>query len=160
MTQEAFANFIYNNFLFDIPKILDLCVLYKENPVLSKIVQNILGAQKNYYNDFKICMRDIVKAIESSKKKLRNIFELDGIYSFDGNFSNKISNLITRTQKNVKEIFEIVYYLTDFVISLNNLIGFEPKIICDILLEEKFEHKYQAIFILFIFISNRNVIKI
>jgi len=141
MSQEAFGNFIYNNFLFDIPKILDLCVLYKENPVLSKIVQNIFGAQKNYYKDFKICMRDIVKAVETSKKKLRNIFELDDIYSFDGNFSNKISNLIGRTQKNIKEIFEIVYYLTDFVITLNDLIGFEPKMICEILFEEKFEQK-------------------
>ena len=38
-------------------------------------MQNIFGAHKNYYNDFKICMRDIVKAVESSKKKLRNTGE-------------------------------------------------------------------------------------
>ena len=90
MTQEAFASIIYNNFLFDIPKILDLCVLYKENPVLSKIVQNLFSAQKNYFQDFKACMRDIMRAVETSKKKLRSIFELDGMYNFNENFSNKI----------------------------------------------------------------------
>ena len=140
MTQEAFASIIYNNFLFDIPKILDLCVLYKENPVLSKIVQNLFGAQKNYFQDFKACMRDIMRAVETSKKKLRSIFELDGMYNFNENFSNKISSLIASTQRNMKDIFEVFYYLTDFVITLNDLIGFEPKI-CDILFEEKFEHK-------------------
>ena len=138
MTPEAFSSIIYNNFLFDIPKVLDLCVLYKENPILSKIIQNLFSTQKNYYQDFKLCIRDIIKAMESSKRKLRNIFELDSVYNFNDNFSNKISTLNDRTQSSLKDIFEIIYYLTDFVITLNDLISFETKI-CDYLFEEKFE---------------------
>ena len=138
MTTEAFANIIYNNFLFDITKMLDLCVLYKENAILTKIIQNLFNTEKKYFEDFKLCIRDIIKALETSKRKLRNIFELDSVYNFNDNFTNKISNLNEKTKSNLKEIFEIIYYLTDFVITLNSLADFEPKI-CDYLFEEKFE---------------------
>lgn len=59
MNVEAFANIIYNNFLFDVPKILDLCVLYKKNPVLPKMIENLFKNQENYFSDFKICVNDI-----------------------------------------------------------------------------------------------------
>lgn len=61
MSQNAYADLIYNNYLFDIPKILDLCVLYKKNPVLDKIVENLFNTQKNYFEDFKMCIKDIIK---------------------------------------------------------------------------------------------------
>ena len=61
LSVEAFAKIIYNNFLFDIPKILDLCVLYKKNQILPKIIENIFNCQKKYFEDFKICIKDITK---------------------------------------------------------------------------------------------------
>lgn len=68
MTQEGFAHLIYNHFLFDIPKILDLCVLYNKNPVLSKLIENLFNAQKSYYEDFKLCLKDINKVYLKFKK--------------------------------------------------------------------------------------------
>ncbi len=61
MDRNAFASIIYDNFLFDIPKILDLCVLYKQNPVLNKLIENLFTSQPNYYDDFKMCIKDIIK---------------------------------------------------------------------------------------------------
>lgn len=61
LTPEAFANLIYENFLFDIPKILDLCVLYQNNPVLSKLIENLFNLQPNYFDDFRHCIKDIIK---------------------------------------------------------------------------------------------------
>jgi activating signal cointegrator complex subunit 2 len=61
MDREAFASIIYDNFLFDIPKVLDLCVLYKQNPVLNKLIENLFASQPNYYSDFKMCIKDIIK---------------------------------------------------------------------------------------------------
>ncbi len=61
MTQQGFADLIYENFLFDIPKILDLCVLYKNNPVLVRLVENLFNTQEKYYQDFRSCVRDIIK---------------------------------------------------------------------------------------------------
>ena len=63
LTPEGFAELIYNHFLFDIPKILDICVLYKKNEIVSKMIENIFNLQKNYFNDFKRCVKDIVKVM-------------------------------------------------------------------------------------------------
>jgi len=60
MNADAFANIIYNYYLFDIPKIFDLCVLYKKNPVLVKMIENLFRTQSNYFNDFKMCIKDIL----------------------------------------------------------------------------------------------------
>ncbi len=63
MNAEAFADIVYNYFLFDIPKIFDLCVLYKKNPVLVKMIDNLFKSQSSYFNDFKICIKDILSVI-------------------------------------------------------------------------------------------------
>lgn len=129
---------IYKYFLFDIPKILDLCVLYKNNPVLEKLIENLFNSQKNYFDDFKHCIKDIIKAIETSKKKLRSIFDLDSIYEFIQNNSTKEKDINNKIKKNLKEILEIIYYLTDFVRTLIDLISIQTKL-AEYLFDQKFE---------------------
>ncbi|XP_008839296.1 activating signal cointegrator 1 complex subunit 2 isoform X2 [Nannospalax galili] len=53
ISPSAFGDILYNNFLFDIPKILDLCVLFgKGNSLLlQKMIGNIFIQQPSYYND-------------------------------------------------------------------------------------------------------------
>ena len=66
LSQEAFANIIYNNYLFDIPKIIDICVLYRKNEILPKMIGNLFKTQEKYFNDFKVCVKDIFKVIWNS----------------------------------------------------------------------------------------------
>uniref|UniRef100_A0A7N4NG59 Activating signal cointegrator 1 complex subunit 2 n=1 Tax=Sarcophilus harrisii TaxID=9305 RepID=A0A7N4NG59_SARHA len=49
----AFGEILYNNFLFDIPKMLDLCVLFGKGnqPLLQKMIENIFIQQPSYYSD-------------------------------------------------------------------------------------------------------------
>lgn len=61
MTPEAFSNIIYNNYLFDIPKIIDICVLFKKNEILAKMIGNLFKTQEKYFSDFKMCLKDINK---------------------------------------------------------------------------------------------------
>eukprot|EP00050_Salpingoeca_kvevrii_P017016 m.60837 g.60837 ORF g.60837 m.60837 type:complete len:681 (-) comp7308_c0_seq1:72-2114(-) len=53
MTAEAYANLIYDNWVFDVPKLLDLCAIYgrKPRPLLSKMVGNIFAKQPKYHQD-------------------------------------------------------------------------------------------------------------
>lgn len=60
MTPEVYAKAIYNNYLFDIPKIFDLCVLYKKNQLLPKMIDNLFKTQQKYYDDFKTSVKDIL----------------------------------------------------------------------------------------------------
>ncbi|MEQ2257617.1 Activating signal cointegrator 1 complex subunit 2 [Ilyodon furcidens] len=52
-TPAVFGEIIYDNFLFDIPKILDLCVLFGKGntQLLHKMIENIFTQQPAYYND-------------------------------------------------------------------------------------------------------------
>uniref|UniRef100_A0A8C7CSG8 Activating signal cointegrator 1 complex subunit 2 n=1 Tax=Oncorhynchus kisutch TaxID=8019 RepID=A0A8C7CSG8_ONCKI len=53
ITPTVFGEIIYNNFLFDIPKILDLCVLFGKGnaQLLHKMIENIFTQQPCYYGD-------------------------------------------------------------------------------------------------------------
>uniref|UniRef100_A0A8D2JL52 Activating signal cointegrator 1 complex subunit 2 n=1 Tax=Varanus komodoensis TaxID=61221 RepID=A0A8D2JL52_VARKO len=53
ITPSVFGEILYNNFLFDIPKILDLCVLFGKgnNVLLSKMIENIFTQQPSYFSD-------------------------------------------------------------------------------------------------------------
>lgn len=53
LTPAVFGEIIYENFLFDIPKILDLCVLFGKgnSQLLHKMIENIFTQQPSYYGD-------------------------------------------------------------------------------------------------------------
>jgi hypothetical protein len=69
------------------------------------------------------------KAIETSKKKLREIFELESEYSAIGKATQKKkSSLVDTVKSQFKEIFEVIYYLIDFFKTLNNLLKVHPKL--------------------------------
>lgn len=53
ITPAVFGEIIYDNFLFDIPKLLDLCVLFGRGngQLLHKMIENIFTQQPSYYND-------------------------------------------------------------------------------------------------------------
>ncbi|XP_034027034.1 activating signal cointegrator 1 complex subunit 2 [Thalassophryne amazonica] len=53
LSPAVFGEIIYENFLFDIPKILDLCVLFGKgnSQLLHKMIENIFTQQPAYYSD-------------------------------------------------------------------------------------------------------------
>ncbi|XP_043925681.1 activating signal cointegrator 1 complex subunit 2 [Protopterus annectens] len=70
-TPSAFGELIYNNFLFDVPKILDLCVLYgKGNSLLlQKMIGNIFTQQPSYYNDLNETVPTILQVLDTILNK-------------------------------------------------------------------------------------------
>ncbi|KAM4808550.1 activating signal cointegrator 1 complex subunit 2 isoform 2-T2 [Rhinophrynus dorsalis] len=53
ITPSVFGEILYNNFLFDIPKLMDICVLFGKgnSALLQKMIGNIFQQQPNYYQD-------------------------------------------------------------------------------------------------------------
>ncbi|XP_044144456.1 activating signal cointegrator 1 complex subunit 2 [Bufo gargarizans] len=53
ITPSLFGEILYNNFLFDIPKLLDICVLFGKgnSAILQKMIGNIFQQQPSYYQD-------------------------------------------------------------------------------------------------------------
>ena len=65
ITPHVFGEILYENFLFDIPKIFDLCVLYGEGngPLLTKIVDNIFTQQPKYNDDLQCAIPTVIQVI-------------------------------------------------------------------------------------------------
>ena len=70
------------------------------------------------------------------------MFDLDANYKFEQQSKSqqqKTSALYKKILNNSREAFEYIYYLTDFVYTLNHLIDLQPKL-ADSLFDAKFEH--------------------
>ncbi|KAL2092131.1 hypothetical protein ACEWY4_011929 [Coilia grayii] len=67
ITSEVFGEIIYNNFLFDIPKILDLCVLFGKgnSQLLQKMIENIFTQQPSYYGDLNETVPSILQVLDT-----------------------------------------------------------------------------------------------
>jgi len=53
LTPSVFGEILYENFLFDVPKLFDLCVLYGagNKQLVTKMVDNIFTQQPKYNDD-------------------------------------------------------------------------------------------------------------
>ncbi|XP_036382995.1 activating signal cointegrator 1 complex subunit 2 [Megalops cyprinoides] len=71
ITPAVFGEIIYNNFLFDIPKILDLCVLYGKgnSQLLHKMIENIFTQQPSYYSDLEEAVPTVIQVLDTILEK-------------------------------------------------------------------------------------------
>lgn len=111
ISPSAFGEILYNNFLFDIPKILDLCVLFGKgnSPLLKKMIGNIFNQQPSYYNDLDESMPTILQVFS-------NILQHSGLQG-DGASSTpqklEERGRLTPSDMPLLELKDIVLYLCD-----------------------------------------------
>ncbi|XP_070256360.1 activating signal cointegrator 1 complex subunit 2 isoform X2 [Myotis yumanensis] len=111
ISPSAFGEILYNNFLFDIPKILDLCVLFGKgnSPLLKKMIGNIFNQQPSYYNDLDESMPTILQVFS-------NILQHSGLQG-DGASSTpqklEERGRLTPSEMPLPELKDIVLYLCD-----------------------------------------------
>ncbi|CAF3453483.1 unnamed protein product [Rotaria sp. Silwood1] len=65
-TPQGFGHVIYDNYIFDIPRLFDICSLYAVNnkELLSKMIGNIFKQQEAYTKD----LHDAIKSIKDSSQ--------------------------------------------------------------------------------------------
>ncbi|EDO35655.1 predicted protein, partial [Nematostella vectensis] len=122
LTPEVFGDILYNHFLFDIPKLMDLCALYggesnQNMPLLRKMIVNIFSKQPKYYGDLDATIPTLVET-------LNNILSKCGLAESTTNSPQKLSeqprdpgqNLTTQdTRDLVSYILDIGHTLTAFM---------------------------------------------
>ncbi|XP_077416584.1 activating signal cointegrator 1 complex subunit 2 isoform X2 [Vanacampus margaritifer] len=71
ITPAVFGEILYENFLFDVPKIMDLCVLFGKGnaPLLHKMIENIFIQQPSYYRDLDDIMPTILEVFNTIMEK-------------------------------------------------------------------------------------------
>ncbi|XP_070483022.1 activating signal cointegrator 1 complex subunit 2 isoform X1 [Equus przewalskii] len=111
ISPSAFGEILYNNFLFDIPKILDLCVLFGKgnSPLLQKMIGSIFLQQPSYYNDLDETMPTILQVFS-------NILQHCGLQGDGANATpQKLEERgrLTPSDMPLLELKDIVLYLCD-----------------------------------------------
>jgi activating signal cointegrator complex subunit 2 len=73
ITPEVFGEIVYENFLFDIPKVLDLCALYGHcnAALLGKMVTNIFTHQRKYLQDLSATVPTLMEVRNSKNKSIK-----------------------------------------------------------------------------------------
>ncbi|KAM8819403.1 activating signal cointegrator 1 complex subunit 2 isoform 2-T2 [Rhynchonycteris naso] len=111
ISPSAFGEILYDNFLFDIPKILDLCVLFGKgnSPLLKKMIGNIFMQQPSYYNDLDETMPTILQVFS-------NILQHSGLQGEGASATPQKLEERSRLTPNdmpLLELKDIVLYLCD-----------------------------------------------
>lgn len=121
ITPEVFGEILYNNFLFDIPKILDLCSLFgKSNgPLLSKMIGNVFAQQPKYTDD-------LCETVPTILQILGNIAAECGIHlEGTGQSPQKLdprSSGCSLSALSVGQLQDILLYISDTTITLNTFL--------------------------------------
>ncbi|XP_062999868.1 activating signal cointegrator 1 complex subunit 2 [Elgaria multicarinata webbii] len=116
ITPSVFGEILYNNFLFDIPKILDLCVLFGKgnSALLNKMIENIFTQQPSYFSD-------LDETVPTVLQVFGNILYTCGLQC-DGASATpqKLEERIRMTPGDLplQELKDIVLYLCDTCITL------------------------------------------
>ncbi|XP_042865196.1 activating signal cointegrator 1 complex subunit 2-like [Penaeus japonicus] len=117
ITPSVFGEIIYDNFLFDICKLLDICVLYGPNNsvLIGKMISNIFANQPKYYDDLEQIVSSISMALENIEEKL-HVAE-----NFIPVALGSIEEELT-----LAELHDLTLYLLDTFYSLKMLISLHP----------------------------------
>ncbi|KAM5238886.1 activating signal cointegrator 1 complex subunit 2 isoform 2-T2 [Ctenodactylus gundi] len=111
ISPAAFGEILYNNFLFDIPKILDLCVLFGKGnaPLLQKMIGNIFIQQPSYYNDLDETMPTILQVFSNILQHCG--LQGEGASSMPQKLEEK--GRLTPSDMPLLELKDVVLYLCD-----------------------------------------------
>ncbi|CAN7996646.1 unnamed protein product, partial [Ixodes hexagonus] len=72
--KEKFANLLYDNFIFDIPKIFDLCILFQRgnHDLVCRMIENIMSCQQKFTSDLKDIEDTMLMAFERAVHSIQS----------------------------------------------------------------------------------------
>lgn len=126
ITPAVFAEIIYNNYLFDIPKILDLCVLYGKgnSQLLHKMIDNIFTQQPSYYGDLNETIPSIIQVFDIILQKC-------GIQSEDTGAGQPLklnaNRCLTAMTMPEEELADLVSYMCDTCTTIHSFLDIFPE---------------------------------
>ncbi|XP_028940278.1 activating signal cointegrator 1 complex subunit 2 isoform X2 [Antrostomus carolinensis] len=111
ITPSVFGEIIYNNFLFDIPKILDLCVLFGKGNglLLQKMIDNIFTQQPSYFSDLDETLPTVLQVFNNILHKCG--LQCEGASAEPQKLEERVN--VTPGNMPLQELKDIVLYLCD-----------------------------------------------
>lgn len=112
ITPSVFGEIIYENFLFDIPKMMDLCVLFGKgnSQLVHKMIENIFTQQPAYYSDLDETVPTVLQVFDTILEKCG--LQCDGATAMEPLKLNAHQQRTAMTMS-PQELIDIVLYLCD-----------------------------------------------
>ncbi|XP_054248950.1 activating signal cointegrator 1 complex subunit 2 isoform X6 [Indicator indicator] len=135
ITPSVFGEIIYNNFLFDIPKILDLCVLFGKGNglLLQKMIGNIFTQQPSYFSDLDQTLPTVLQVFNNILHKCG--LQCEGASAEPQKLEEKVN--VTPGSMPLQELKDIVLYLCDTCTTLWAFLDVFP-LVCQIFQKHDF----------------------
>ncbi|KAM7391117.1 hypothetical protein PAMP_021833 [Pampus punctatissimus] len=125
LTPAVFGEIIYENYLFDIPKILDLCVLFGKgnSQLLHKMIENIFTQQPSYYSDLNETVPTVLEVFDTILDRCG--LQCEGAVAMEPMKLNahKQPTAMTMSQQ---ELVDIVLYLCDSTTTIHAFLDIFP----------------------------------
>uniref|UniRef100_A0A672F3C3 CUE domain-containing protein n=1 Tax=Salarias fasciatus TaxID=181472 RepID=A0A672F3C3_SALFA len=117
-TPAVFGEIIYENFLFDIPKILDLCVLFGKGngQLLHKMIENIFTQQPSYYSDLDETVPTVLHVFDTILEKCG--LQCEG--------ATAMEPMRLNAHKQPTELVDILLYLCDSTTTIHAFLDIFP----------------------------------
>ncbi|GFN93801.1 activating signal cointegrator 1 complex subunit 2 [Plakobranchus ocellatus] len=122
ITPEVFGEILYKWFLFDIPKIMDICSLFgKTNgPLLSKMLGNIFTQQPKYTDDLRETMPTILQVLSNIAARCGVLLETPGTAP------QKLAHLEGAMTLTSSDFQDVLLYLSDTALTLHRFLDMYP----------------------------------
>lgn len=124
-TPAVFGEIIYDNFLFDIPKILDLCVLFGKgnSQLLHKMIDNIFTQQPSYYSDLDETVPTVLQVFDTILDKCS--LRCEGAMAMEPMKLNAHRQPTPMTMSQ-QELAELILYLCDSTTTIHAFLDIFP----------------------------------
>ncbi|XP_028269383.1 activating signal cointegrator 1 complex subunit 2 [Parambassis ranga] len=121
----VFGEIIYENFLFDIPKILDLCVLFGKGngQLLHKMIENIFTQQPSYYSDLDETVPTVLQVFDTILDKCG--IHCEGATAMEPVKLNAHKQPTAMTMSE-QELVDIILYLCDSTTTIHAFLDIFP----------------------------------
>ncbi|XP_066597919.1 activating signal cointegrator 1 complex subunit 2 [Prorops nasuta] len=141
MEKEYLGNLLYNNFIFTVPIIFDLCQLYgRENgKTIEKILQSLFTLQPLYCNDLKRSVPCIIEALCN----VEQAFQVNTIS--EGNPVSVLANRTNSSQMTLSTLKDMLLFVLDIFSTLGIFLSIYPPAI-QIFHQESFLNKMVSIY--------------
>ncbi|XP_020290322.1 activating signal cointegrator 1 complex subunit 2 isoform X2 [Pseudomyrmex gracilis] len=140
MNNAFLGNLLYDNYIFTIPIIFDLCQLYgRENAkVMQKILQCLFDLQPMYNDDLQKSVPCLISALENVERR----FDNSSIYGTEAVALSEQRNSIDMTLYNLEDV---ILYILDVSSTLTVLLRIYPSVI-QIFHREDFMNKIVSLY--------------
>ncbi|XP_055939628.1 activating signal cointegrator 1 complex subunit 2-like isoform X1 [Argiope bruennichi] len=121
---ETFGQAIYENYIFDVPKIMDLCVLYglQNLQIVSKMIQNIFATQPAYFEDLDNTSKIALEAFNTIEETLsKNLQEMHGTSS-----EYCVNGVTIKMEFSLSSFQDVNNYITDISATLHAFLEVFP----------------------------------